>query len=74
MNIDEFYMKHAIFLAKKGKFTTVPNPNVGCVIVKYNTIVGKGCHEKSGLKHAEIKALDMAGENSKGVGLLYILL
>lgn len=66
MTIDEFYMKYAIYLANKGKFTTTPNPNVGCVIVKNNNIVGKGWHKKAGQDHAEIHALNMAGHKALG--------
>lgn len=60
-----FYMKKAIILSQKGEFTTSPNPNVGCVIVKNNNIIGEGWHEKSGKNHAEINALKMAGKESK---------
>ncbi|CAL4324164.1 bifunctional diaminohydroxyphosphoribosylaminopyrimidine deaminase/5-amino-6-(5-phosphoribosylamino)uracil reductase RibD [Buchnera aphidicola] len=63
---DIFYMKKAINLAKLGKFTTCPNPNVGCVIVKKSKIVGEGWHKKSGEEHAEIHALKIAKEKSKG--------
>ncbi|ANZ22650.1 diaminohydroxyphosphoribosylaminopyrimidine deaminase [Buchnera aphidicola (Diuraphis noxia)] len=63
---DIFYMKRAIKISKLGQFTTFPNPNVGCVIVKNNKIIGEGWHEKSGENHAEINALKMAGEKSKG--------
>ncbi|MWP62313.1 bifunctional diaminohydroxyphosphoribosylaminopyrimidine deaminase/5-amino-6-(5-phosphoribosylamino)uracil reductase RibD [Gilliamella sp. Pas-s25] len=62
---DYFYMQQAIELAKLGRFTTSPNPNVGCVIVKDNQIIGKGYHQKAGLPHAEVYALQMAGNNAK---------
>ena len=39
---DIFYMKRAIKISKLGQFTTSPNPNVGCVIVKNNKIIGEG--------------------------------
>lgn len=39
---DEKYMARAMKLAQRGRFTTHPNPNVGCVIVKDGEIVGKG--------------------------------
>jgi len=64
--LDKYFMKYALSLAKKGKFTTSPNPNVGCVIVHNNKIIGKGFHSKTGKSHAEIYALKMAGEKSKG--------
>ncbi|WDI78952.1 bifunctional diaminohydroxyphosphoribosylaminopyrimidine deaminase/5-amino-6-(5-phosphoribosylamino)uracil reductase RibD [Candidatus Purcelliella pentastirinorum] len=60
------YMNHAIKLAYLGKYTTSPNPNVGCVIVKNNNIVGEGWHIKAGSDHAEINALKMAGHKSNG--------
>lgn len=66
MNKDKFFMKYALKLADKGKFTTSPNPNVGCVIVKDGKIVGEGWHQRTGGKHAEIYALDMAGNKSIG--------
>jgi len=57
---DERYMMSAIALAKKGRFTTSPNPNVGCVIVNNDQVVGEGYHFKAGEPHAEIHALLMA--------------
>lgn len=66
MNIDKIYMQHAINLAYKGQFTTTPNPNVGCIIVKDNKIIGEGWHVKAGEPHAEINALSIAGIKAKG--------
>ena len=63
---DEMYMARAIELAKKGRFTTTPNPNVGCVLVKDNHIIGEGFHQLAGQGHAEVNALAEAGENAKG--------
>ena len=60
------YMARAIELAKKGRFTTTPNPNVGCVLVKDNHIIGEGFHQLAGQGHAEVNALAVAGENAKG--------
>lgn len=65
-NKDHFYMQQAIDLAKLGRFTTTPNPNVGCVIVKYDQIIGKGYHQKAGEAHAEVHALKMAGAGAIG--------
>lgn len=70
---DVFYMKKAIELAKKGIFTTSPNPNVGCIIVNNNKIVGQGWHQKTGESHAEIIALRNAGEQSQGA-TMYVTL
>ena len=51
------FMLEATKLAKKGSFSTSPNPNVGCVIVHKDKIISKGYHIKSGCEHAEINAL-----------------
>lgn len=62
---DIIYMSRALELAAKGRFTTTPNPNVGCVIVLNDNIVGEGYHYKSGEPHAEVYALRMAGKKAK---------
>lgn len=66
---DIFFLKKAIFLAKKGEGKTSPNPMVGCVVVKDGKIIGKGYHKKAGFPHAEIEALNNAGRNAKGATL-----
>jgi len=58
----ESYMAHALLLAKRGLFTTAPNPRVGCVIVKNNVIVGEGWHQRAGEGHAEVNAINDAGD------------
>lgn len=63
---DEHFMRRAIELAALGRFTTSPNPNVGCVIVKEGEIIGEGYHHHSGGPHAEVNALKMAGDKAKG--------
>lgn len=60
------YMQHAIQLAKKGIYSTRPNPNVGCVIVKDGEVIGQGFHPRAGQPHAEVFALREAGEQAKG--------
>lgn len=55
---DQQYMARAIQLAKKGQFTTHPNPRVGCVIIKNDAIIGEGFHQRAGEAHAEINALN----------------
>lgn len=50
-------MARAIQLARLGRYTTDPNPCVGCVLVKDNQIIAEGWHEKAGFAHAEIRAL-----------------
>ena len=59
----QYYMSRAIELAKKGRFTTRPNPNVGCVIVKDNQVIGEGFHYQAGKPHAEVFALRQAYEH-----------
>ncbi len=63
---DYAFMAEAIRLAKKGLFTTSPNPRVGCVIVKNHQIIAQGWHEKAGQPHAEINALTQAAGEAKG--------
>ncbi|HAZ77431.1 MULTISPECIES: bifunctional diaminohydroxyphosphoribosylaminopyrimidine deaminase/5-amino-6-(5-phosphoribosylamino)uracil reductase RibD [Enterobacteriaceae] len=63
---DEMYMARALKLAQRGRYTTHPNPNVGCVIVKEGEIVGEGFHFRAGEPHAEVHALRMAGERARG--------
>lgn len=63
---DEIWMARALELAARGRFTTTPNPNVGCVIVRDGQIVGEGYHFRAGEPHAEVHALRMAGEKAKG--------
>ncbi|WP_299568735.1 bifunctional diaminohydroxyphosphoribosylaminopyrimidine deaminase/5-amino-6-(5-phosphoribosylamino)uracil reductase RibD [uncultured Shewanella sp.] len=55
--IDIEMMSLAISLAEKGRYTTRPNPNVGCVIAVDDKIIGQGYHIKAGGPHAEIHAL-----------------
>lgn len=66
MQSDKFYMARAFKLARLGRFTTAPNPNVGCVIVRDGEIVGEGYHLRAGEPHAEVYALCMAGEKARG--------
>jgi diaminohydroxyphosphoribosylaminopyrimidine deaminase/5-amino-6-(5-phosphoribosylamino)uracil reductase len=62
---DGFYMARAIELAKKGRYTTDPNPRVGCVLVRDGKIIGEGWHVKAGFGHAEVEALKNCS-NAKG--------
>lgn len=64
--LDIKMMSRAIQLARKGFYTTRPNPSVGCVIVNDNQIVGEGYHQKAGEPHAEVHALQMAGDSARG--------
>ncbi|WP_460754683.1 bifunctional diaminohydroxyphosphoribosylaminopyrimidine deaminase/5-amino-6-(5-phosphoribosylamino)uracil reductase RibD [Marinomonas epiphytica] len=55
-------MAKAIQLARKGLYTTHPNPRVGCVLIKDDVIIGHGFHRKAGEGHAEVNALAHAKE------------
>ena len=59
-------MQRAIALARQGQYSTKPNPNVGCVIVKQGEIVGEGFHPRAGQPHAEVFAMREAGEQTHG--------
>ena len=73
INNDEKYMKIAIEEAKKGIGGVNPNPLVGAVIVKNNKIIGKGYHKRYGENHAEINALEIAGDEADGA-TIYVTL
>jgi diaminohydroxyphosphoribosylaminopyrimidine deaminase/5-amino-6-(5-phosphoribosylamino)uracil reductase len=73
MTNHELYMDLALNNAKAMKGQTDPNPLVGSVIVNDNRIVGVGAHLKAGEPHAEIHALQMAGDLAKG-GTIYVTL
>ncbi|MFB6467312.1 bifunctional diaminohydroxyphosphoribosylaminopyrimidine deaminase/5-amino-6-(5-phosphoribosylamino)uracil reductase RibD [Cytobacillus sp. Hz8] len=62
---DQSYMRLAIEMAKSATGQTSPNPVVGAVVVKNNQIVGLGAHLKAGEPHAEVHAIQMAGEKAK---------
>jgi diaminohydroxyphosphoribosylaminopyrimidine deaminase/5-amino-6-(5-phosphoribosylamino)uracil reductase len=64
-------MRRALELAAKGLYTTTPNPRVGCVITKNNTMVGEGWHERAGGPHAEIVALQNAA-NAAADATVYV--
>jgi diaminohydroxyphosphoribosylaminopyrimidine deaminase / 5-amino-6-(5-phosphoribosylamino)uracil reductase len=67
------YMDEALELARQGIGRTSPNPAVGAVLVRDGEVVGRGSHSWAGVKHAEIVALDEAGERARGA-TLYITL
>ncbi|KPY90218.1 Riboflavin biosynthesis protein RibD [Pseudomonas syringae pv. tagetis] len=64
--LDVHYMARALELARKGLYSTHPNPRVGCVIVRDGQIVGEGWHVRAGEPHAEVHALRQAGERARG--------
>ncbi|HKU16759.1 MAG TPA: bifunctional diaminohydroxyphosphoribosylaminopyrimidine deaminase/5-amino-6-(5-phosphoribosylamino)uracil reductase RibD [Steroidobacteraceae bacterium] len=63
---DEEMMRRALDLARLGRYTTDPNPRVGCVLTRGERVVGEGWHRKSGEAHAEALALAAAGEAARG--------
>jgi diaminohydroxyphosphoribosylaminopyrimidine deaminase / 5-amino-6-(5-phosphoribosylamino)uracil reductase len=69
-NTDEIFLSRALDLARQGVGLTSPNPCVGAVIVDAKgAVVGTGSHTYDGLKHAEILALEEAGEKARGATL-----
>ena len=63
------FMQRALDLARRAKGRTSPNPLVGAVIVKDGKVIGEGYHQKAGTPHAEVHALNAAGEDAKGATL-----
>ena len=63
------YLERAIELAELGRGTTRPNPVVGAVVVSGGQVVGQGWHERKGGPHAEVVALEAAGEEARGATL-----
>lgn len=64
---DHECMALALRLARRGLYTTDPNPRVGCIIAENGRVVGQGWHERAGGAHAEIAALDDAGGSVRGM-------
>ncbi|ASF40958.1 bifunctional diaminohydroxyphosphoribosylaminopyrimidine deaminase/5-amino-6-(5-phosphoribosylamino)uracil reductase [Halobacillus halophilus] len=73
MSRDEQYMKTAIQMAGETVGQTSPNPSVGAIVIKDNELVGLGVHVKAGEAHAEVHALQMAGEKAKGAEIYVTL-
>jgi diaminohydroxyphosphoribosylaminopyrimidine deaminase / 5-amino-6-(5-phosphoribosylamino)uracil reductase len=55
--MNEEFMRRALFLAEQGRYSTSPNPMVGCVIVRDGTVIAEGWHRQAGEAHAEVEAL-----------------
>ncbi len=70
---DEFYMRRALELAKRGEGATSPNPMVGAVIVRGDQIIGEGYHQRFGEPHAERNALLACTEDPAGA-TMYVTL
>lgn len=73
LSYDEKYMRLAMQLAGNAIGRTSPNPLVGAVIVKGNRVVGCGWHRKAGTPHAEVHALNQAGELAQGADVYVTL-
>lgn len=71
--VDDPYLSHAAALAQRGRGSTSPNPLVGCVVVCDGQIVGEGFHPRAGAPHAEVFALQDAGEHARGADLFVTL-
>ena len=71
--MDKKYMARALELAALGEGSVNPNPLVGAVVVKDGVVVGEGYHKKYGGPHAEVFALEMAGEKAYGADIYVTL-
>ena len=63
---DLYFLDRTLALAAKGEGQVTPNPLVGAIVVKNGIVVGQGFHRYEGVKHAEVLALEEAGELAKG--------
>lgn len=70
---DNDYMKMALTLAEKGRGHVSPNPLVGAVVVRDGRVVGQGYHQVVGGAHAEVNAIDDAGDAARNA-TLYVTL
>lgn len=64
--VDHALMARALRLAERGAYTARPNPMVGCVIARDGEVVGEGWHQRKGGPHAEVFALQAAGDRARG--------
>lgn len=67
------YLEEALDLAAQGLGRVSPNPAVGAVIVRDDAVVGRGFHTWSGVKHAEVLAIEEAGARARGATLYLTL-
>jgi len=72
-DVDDIWMRRALDLAARGTGLVSPNPLVGAVVVIGDEVVGEGWHRGPGTPHAEVVALDQAGERARGA-TLYVTL
>ena len=64
--VDRLFLRRAVELAKRGLYSTTPNPRVGCVIVRDGRVIGRGWHVRRGEAHAEANAVADAGGDVEG--------
>jgi diaminohydroxyphosphoribosylaminopyrimidine deaminase/5-amino-6-(5-phosphoribosylamino)uracil reductase len=64
--LDHLHMAQALRLAERGAYTARPNPMVGCVLAHGERVVGEGWHVRAGGPHAEVHALQAAGDDARG--------
>lgn len=69
---DEQAMRRALELAERGRYSTSPNPMVGCVVIRGDAVIGEGFHRRAGEPHAEIEALRKCGD-ARGATLVVTL-
>lgn len=72
-DLDVRFMRHALELARRGWGRVAPNPMVGAVVVREGEVIGEGYHREWGGPHAEVEALEAAGERAVGA-TLYVTL
>ena len=72
-SVDKYFMNIALELAEKGRGYTSPNPMVGAVVVQNGVVVGTGYHEYVGGPHAEVNAINDAGDSARGASLYVTL-
>src|SRR6266542_4939325 len=69
LETDQQHLRRALELAQNSFGLASPNPNVGAVLVNAEKIIGEGFHTYDGLKHAEVLAIDRAGDKARGATL-----
>lgn len=71
---DHKFMAMAINIAKRGRFTTSPNPNVGCIVVKDDKVIAEGWHKRAGTGHAEVNAFAQLSDDQAQGSTCYVTL